>query len=307
MVSREAATNQPWPGVFPAFHQGPGKSDPVFFDPDFDTPTPISEEKMNAAALATFERAGTPRQFVYAYLRTGFMPTTQEGRANRTEEQNAEYDAALDEYFDMLDPPVAERSEFSYGDMFDNSMIEKKLVKRIADLATHVGISISVHDGKKWHDRTRDSEAIAGKVMLHVMNEPIMNEMTGKAKPKAAKLLFFDEVRKIEVGATTLQLGRGYDIAEECLGDAVEEPIEELSTTRLRSPSSISHRRTSTSRHCVPLRGASASRSSRKRTEATKNRLTTRSDRDGRTNAHQELVARGAPQQPFSSNRAKKA
>jgi hypothetical protein len=59
------------------------------------------------------------------------------------------------------------------------------------------------------------SEAIAEKVMHHVMNEPIMNEMTGKAKPKAAKLLFFDEARKIEVGAVTLQLGRGYDIAEE--------------------------------------------------------------------------------------------
>jgi len=75
---------------------------------------------------------------------------------------------------------------------------------------------------------TAESSVIAEKVMHHVMNEPIMNEMTGKAKPKAAKLLFFDEARKIEAGAVTLQLGRGYDIAEEYLGEAVEEPIEEL-------------------------------------------------------------------------------
>jgi hypothetical protein len=152
---------------------------------------------MQAASLETFERAGTPRQFVYAYQKTGFMPTTEEGRANRTDEENAEYDAAIDEYFDMMEPPVAEQSAHpNLNEIISIGQIETKLVEWIAELATHVGISIAVRDGIKWHDRTRDSEAIAKLVMHHANEEPILNSTTGKAKPKAAKLLFFDEGRK---------------------------------------------------------------------------------------------------------------
>jgi hypothetical protein len=211
------------------FGREPGEHDPVFFDPDFDTPTPISEEKMRTATLETFERAGTPRQFVYAYQKTGFMPTTKEGRANRTDEENAEYDAALDEYFDMIEPPVAEQSSNSdFNNVISNGQIETKLVRRIAELATHVGISIAVHDGIKWHDRTRDSESVVKRVMHHANAEPILNSMTGKAKPKAAKLLFFDEGRKIELGAVTLQLRRSYLIAQGYLDETKGGPIEEL-------------------------------------------------------------------------------
>jgi len=70
--------------------------------------------------------------------------------------------------------------------------------------------------------------------------------------------------------------------AEEYLGEAVEEPIEEL----IYNAIALTKLDFAQEDLCVPLRGASASRSSRKRTKTTKNRLMSRSDRDGRTSAH---------------------
>lgn len=49
-------------GQLQAFHEkfgrGPGPNDPVFFDPDYDTPTPWTEEKLTAEITEAARKAG---------------------------------------------------------------------------------------------------------------------------------------------------------------------------------------------------------------------------------------------------------
>jgi hypothetical protein len=60
------------------FGREPGPSDPIFFDPDADTPQPISGQKQRqwtADIARTMAQAGLPPDKIYAYIRTGLMPT----------------------------------------------------------------------------------------------------------------------------------------------------------------------------------------------------------------------------------------
>src|SRR5262245_58133444 len=55
------------------FGREPGPNDPVFFDPDCDVPTRLSEEKLEASILGAMRRAGTSPEFAYAYKKTGLL------------------------------------------------------------------------------------------------------------------------------------------------------------------------------------------------------------------------------------------
>jgi hypothetical protein len=55
------------------FGRDPGPSDPVFFDPDADQPTPISWVHLEAQRLEAMRKSGAPPQFVYAYQKTGLL------------------------------------------------------------------------------------------------------------------------------------------------------------------------------------------------------------------------------------------
>jgi hypothetical protein len=76
-----------------------GENDPVFFDPDADSPTPISAIKMEADVLDAMRKAGTPPQIMYAYKRTGGLILTEEMREDWPLDRVQEWDAAIDEYF----------------------------------------------------------------------------------------------------------------------------------------------------------------------------------------------------------------
>jgi hypothetical protein len=76
-----------------------GDDDPVFFDPDADSPTPISAVKMEADVLDAMPKAGTPPQIMYAYKRTGGLILTEEMRDHWPPDRVQEWDAAIDEYF----------------------------------------------------------------------------------------------------------------------------------------------------------------------------------------------------------------
>jgi hypothetical protein len=52
------------------FGREPGPSDPVFFDPDKDVPTPLS---MEPEVLAAMQKANLPPEFAYAYKKTGLL------------------------------------------------------------------------------------------------------------------------------------------------------------------------------------------------------------------------------------------
>lgn len=55
------------------FGREPTKNDPVFFDPDCDVPTPISEEKITKLTSQAMVQAGCDREQIYAYIKTGLL------------------------------------------------------------------------------------------------------------------------------------------------------------------------------------------------------------------------------------------
>jgi hypothetical protein len=82
------------------FGREPGPADPVFFDPDADSPVPLSEEKVRAAMLEAMQDVGIPLHLVYAYTKTGFI-VGDDGYKNMRPADRAAYNAAIDEYFAM--------------------------------------------------------------------------------------------------------------------------------------------------------------------------------------------------------------
>jgi hypothetical protein len=58
---------------------------------------PVSEEELTAAMLEVFRRAGTPGDIVHAFRKTGRL-VTEENMHLLSEEELAEWDAAIEEY-----------------------------------------------------------------------------------------------------------------------------------------------------------------------------------------------------------------
>jgi hypothetical protein len=79
------------------FGREPGPDDPLFFDPDAETPIPLAASKLRAQMVITMMRAGTPEHLIYAYLRTGRLLTTKTYR-KAPAEIRAEWDFAVEEY-----------------------------------------------------------------------------------------------------------------------------------------------------------------------------------------------------------------
>jgi len=65
------------------FGRDPVDGDPVFFDPDADTPVEISSVRMEAGLLEAMRRAGTPPHIVYAFRKTGLLGTRRTSHAGR--------------------------------------------------------------------------------------------------------------------------------------------------------------------------------------------------------------------------------
>jgi hypothetical protein len=84
------------------FGREPGPDDPVFFDPDYDTPVALSEEKLRAHALEAMRAAEIPPHLVYAYAKTGFI-VNEQGYKQMSSADRAEYNAAIEEYFVMVE------------------------------------------------------------------------------------------------------------------------------------------------------------------------------------------------------------
>jgi hypothetical protein len=83
------------------FGRDPGPNDPVFFDPDKDTPTPIDSDDMEADVLQAMGKAGIPPQFAYAYKKTGLLGLGD--MSGWPEDRRKEWEDAIDEYFELQD------------------------------------------------------------------------------------------------------------------------------------------------------------------------------------------------------------
>ena len=69
--------------------------DPIFFDPDCDTPTPLSQTKVQAEILEAMRKADLPPEVAYAYKKTGLLGLDT---SNWPAAERREWDDAIAEY-----------------------------------------------------------------------------------------------------------------------------------------------------------------------------------------------------------------
>ncbi len=79
------------------FGRPAGPEDPIFFDPDADTPQVISQEKLDALMVETMEAAGIDPAKIYAYKKTGLLATAENWKL-WSRGKRARWKAAIREY-----------------------------------------------------------------------------------------------------------------------------------------------------------------------------------------------------------------
>ena len=84
------------------FGREPEGNEPIFFDPDYDTPTQWCEKKFTAQMVETMARAGIREDLIYAFARTGML-VSEHNRHMWSKADMAEWNAAFDEYEAMAD------------------------------------------------------------------------------------------------------------------------------------------------------------------------------------------------------------
>lgn len=82
------------------FGRDPGPDDPLAWDPDEPTPTPLSMAKLESEIVETMESAGIDPALIYAYQQTGLL-VTAENRSLLSEQDLAEWDEAIDRYEEL--------------------------------------------------------------------------------------------------------------------------------------------------------------------------------------------------------------
>jgi hypothetical protein len=84
------------------FGRPPRPSDPVFFDPESDTPKPFSPAVLRDQVLESMRTAGTRSELIYAYGKTGML-VGDEAYTTMSPADKAEWDGAVAEYFRLAD------------------------------------------------------------------------------------------------------------------------------------------------------------------------------------------------------------
>jgi hypothetical protein len=79
------------------FGREPGPEDPLFFDPDSDTPRPVDHDKLRDATVQAMVAAGIDPRLIYAFTRTGLL-VTEENLERLDARARREWQAALEEY-----------------------------------------------------------------------------------------------------------------------------------------------------------------------------------------------------------------
>ncbi len=84
------------------FGRDPGPTDPVFFDPNKDVPTPMDEQEMEKMLMAALLKSGAPPEVIYAHKKTGRLGV-QGAMDNWPEDARREWEEAIEEYFRLED------------------------------------------------------------------------------------------------------------------------------------------------------------------------------------------------------------
>jgi hypothetical protein len=84
------------------FGRYPGPNDPVFFNPEEDTPVPLSDDEYDQAVLAAMAQAGLDPARIYAFKRTDRM-VTEHNKHLLSKKQLQQWDDAISEYHRKLE------------------------------------------------------------------------------------------------------------------------------------------------------------------------------------------------------------
>ena len=87
------------------FGRDAGPEDPIFFDPDADTPQPISKaglDEMTGQILSAAGKAGIRPELIYAMRKTGRI-VTESNQHLLTDEELQEWQDAIEEYLALVD------------------------------------------------------------------------------------------------------------------------------------------------------------------------------------------------------------
>lgn len=79
------------------FGREPNDDDPLFFDPDCDEPTPLTEEKIEAEMVSAMQMIGVDPALIYAYQQTGLI-VTEDNMSLMAQEDLDEHLAAVARY-----------------------------------------------------------------------------------------------------------------------------------------------------------------------------------------------------------------
>ena len=87
------------------FGRDAGPEDPIFFDPDADTPQPISKaglDEMTGQILSAAGKAGVRPELFYAMKKTGRI-VTESNQHLLTDEELQEWQDAIEEYLALVE------------------------------------------------------------------------------------------------------------------------------------------------------------------------------------------------------------
>ena len=82
------------------FGREAGPNDPVFFDPDADTPQPFPLEKYLEESTEAMVAAGIRPEIIYAHRKTCGLIVTEGNLEKLSAEDIAEWEAAIEEYLE---------------------------------------------------------------------------------------------------------------------------------------------------------------------------------------------------------------
>jgi hypothetical protein len=77
------------------FGREPNDDDPIFFDPDADTPQPYPEEKYTEELIEAMRKAGIDERYINAYKKTGLI-VTEDNMDLLTPEEIEEFERAME-------------------------------------------------------------------------------------------------------------------------------------------------------------------------------------------------------------------
>ena len=83
------------------FGREPGPKDPIFFNPDSLMPEPFPLEECLEESTRAMVQAGIRPEIIYAHRKTGLI-VTQENCEKLPADALAEWEAAAEEYFEMI-------------------------------------------------------------------------------------------------------------------------------------------------------------------------------------------------------------